>query len=138
MSKVLFITGAVLLGTLGVAHGLLTLRDLRTPRAFAPTDDRVRRAMVDAALRLAPQTTIWKSWLGFNLSHSLGLVVIGGLLTGLALRDFELVRQSPFLQGASVVVAVLYFSLAVRYWFWAPATVFAVGALCFVASALVS
>ncbi len=138
MSRLLFLVGAVLFSMLGLAHGLLTLRDLHNPRSFAPTDDGVRLAMIDAPLRLAPQTTIWKSWLGFNLSHSLGLVVFGGLLTGLALRDFDLVAQSPILKGSSVLVAVLYFWMAVRFWFWLPAVLSAVGAVCFVVSALSS
>jgi len=138
MSKLLFLVGALLFSMLGLAHGLLTLHDLRTPRSFAPTDDRVRLAMVDAPLRLAPQTTIWKSWVGFNFSHSLGLVVFGGLLTGLALRDFDLVAQSLFLKGSSVLVAVLYFWMAVRFWFWLPAALSGIGAVCFVVSALSS
>jgi hypothetical protein len=136
MSKLLFLLGSVLFSMLGLAHALLTIRDLRTPRSFAPTDDNVRLAMVDARLRLAPQTTIWRSWLGFNLSHSLGLMVFGGLLTGIALRDFDFVAHSAFLKGSSVVVAVLYFWMAVRFWFWLPATLSAVGAACFVLSAL--
>jgi hypothetical protein len=135
MAKFLFLAGALLFGALGVAHGLLTLRDLRTPRSLAPVDDRVRIAMVDAPLRLAPQTTMWRSWVGFNLSHSLGLVVFGGLLTGLAWRDFDLVAHSAFLKAGSIVVAALYCVMAIRFWFWVPAALSAAGVACFVASA---
>jgi hypothetical protein len=138
MSKLLFLVGSVLFGVLGLAHALLAIRDLRTPSSFAPTDDNVRLAMVDARLRLAPQTTIWRSWLGFNLSHSLGLVVFGGLLTEAAVRDFDFVARGPFLRTTSVVVALLYFWMAVRFWFWLPVTLSAVGAACFVVSALIS
>jgi hypothetical protein len=136
MSKLLFLVGSLLFSTLGLAHALLAIRDLRIPRSFTPTDDNVRLAMVDARLRLAPQTTIWRSWLGFNLSHSLGLVVFGGLLTGIAVRDFDFVARSAFLKTSSVIVALLYFWMAVRFWFWLPATLSAVGAACFVLSAL--
>ena len=136
MSKLLFLAGAVSFSTLGLAHALLAIRDLRIPRSFTPTDDNVRLAMVDARLRLAPQTTIWRSWLGFNLSHSLGLVVFGGLLTGIAVRDFDFVASSPFLKASSVIVALLYLGMAIRFWFWLPATLSAVGAVCFLLSAL--
>lgn len=136
MAKFLFLVGALLFSALGVAHGLLTLHDLHAPRSFAPMDDRVRLAMEDAPLRLAPQTTIWRSWLGFNLSHSLGLMVFGGLLAGLAWRDFDLVANSPFLKTSSIVVAVLYCWMAIRFWFWLPAVLSAGGAACFVMSAL--
>ena len=136
MPKILFLVGAALFSLLGIAHGLLTLRDLRTPRSFTPTDDGVRLAMAAAPLRLAPQTTIWSSWLGFNLSHSLGLMVFGGLLAWLALHDFELVTRSPLLRASAIVVAVVYCLMAIRFWFWLPATLSAAGALCFAASAL--
>ena len=117
---------------LGVAHGVLTLRDLRTPRSFTPTDEGVRRAMARTPLRLAPQTTIWNAWIGFNLSHSLGLVLFGALYGGIALGDFSFVAGSLLLQVSAVVVALVYLLLALRFWFWLPATVSAVGTLCFV------
>jgi hypothetical protein len=134
----LFLVGAMLFIVLGVAHGWLTFRDLRTPRSFVPTDEGVRIAMAHTPLRLAPQTTIWRSWVGFNFSHSLGLAVFGGLLAGLALRDFDVVARSAFLQASSVIVAVLYLWMAVRYWFWLPAAVLGIGAVCFVVSAFTS
>lgn len=137
MSEGLFLTGAALFGVLGIAHGVLTLRDLRAPRAFTPTDDALRRAMADAPLRLAPQTTIWDAWLGFNLSHSLGLLVFGALFAALALRDFALISESLFLQFSPVVVGLIYLLLAVRFWFWVPAVFSAAGTLSFVLSALI-
>jgi hypothetical protein len=136
MSKLLFLAGSVSFSTLGLAHAWLAIRVLRGPRSFTPTDDNVRLAMVGARLRLAPQTTIWRSWLGFNLSHSLGLLVFGGLLTGIAVRDFDFVASSAFLETSSVIVALLYLWMAIRFWFWLPATLSAVGAVCFLLSAL--
>ena len=131
-----FLVGAALFGLLGVAHGALTLRDIRVPRSFTPTDDNLRRAMAEAPLRLAPQTTIWNAWLGFNLSHSLGLLIFGTFFGGLALRDFGMVAENLFLQFSAVVVGSIYLVLALRFWFWVPAVVSAVGTLCFVLSAL--
>jgi hypothetical protein len=136
VSRLLFLIGSTLFATLGLAHGLLTLRDLRTPRAFTPVDDHVRVAMIEARLRLAPQTTMWSAWLGFNLSHGLGLAIFGGLLTALALGDFELIEESSLLKASAIVVAVLYFLMAIRFWFWVPAIVSAIGAVCFLAAAL--
>ena len=136
MSELFFLVGAALFGLLGVAHGVLTLRDLHAPRSFTPTDENLRRAMAQAPLRLAPQTTIWNAWLGFNLSHSLGLVIFGTLLGGLALHDFDIVAENLFLRFSAVVVGLIYLVLAVRYWFRVPAVFAAAGTLCFVVSAL--
>ncbi len=131
-----FLAGAALFGLLGVAHAVLTLRDLHVPRSFTPTDENLRRAMAEAPLRLAPQTTIWNAWLGFNLSHSLGLLIFATVFGGLALRDFGMVAENLFLRLGAVVVGAIYLVLALRFWFWVPAAFSAVGTLCFVVSAL--
>jgi hypothetical protein len=136
MSEMLFLVGAGVFALLGVVHGLLTLRDLRAPRSFTPTDENVRRAMADTPLRFAPQTTMWDAWLGFNLSHSLGLVMFGTVFGVLAWRDFSIVGANLFLQIGAVVVALIYVLLATRFWFWVPAALSAAGALCFIVSAL--
>ena len=57
---------------LGAFHGLLAFRDVFTPRTFTPVDDTVRKAMLKKPIALHPKTDLWKAWLGFNLSHSLG------------------------------------------------------------------
>ena len=120
----------------GIAHAWLTIRNPRAPRSLAPVSDDVRLAMLDARLRLAPRMTMWRCWVGFNLSHSLGLIVFGGFLTGLAVTDFDFVERSLFFRGGSVIVALVYACMAVRYWFWVPAASMAVAAGCFVVSAL--
>jgi hypothetical protein len=136
LSELFFLVGAAVFALLGVAHGVLTLRDLHVPRSFTPTDDNLRRAMAETPLRLAPRTTIWNAWLGFNLSHSLGLVIFGAFFGGLALHDFGMVAENLFLRSSAVVVGLIYVVLALRFWFWVPAVVSAVGTLCFVVSAL--
>jgi hypothetical protein len=136
LSALFFLVGAAVFASLGIAHGVLTLRDLRVPRSFTPIDDNLRRAMAETPLRFAPQTTMWKAWLGFNLSHSLGLVIFGIFLGALALGDFRVVAENLFLRAGAVVVGLIYVVLAVRFWFWAPAVLSAVGTLCFVVSAL--
>jgi hypothetical protein len=132
----LFVVGATLFGLLGVAHGVLTLRELRVPRWFTPIDEHLRRAMGETTLRLAPRTTMWNAWLGFNLSHSLGLVVFGTVCGALALHDFAIVAGTPFFRLGAAVVGVSYLLLALRFWFWIPAVVSAAGTLCLVVSAL--
>ena len=136
MSEIFFLVGAAIFALMGVVHGALTLRDVFVPRSFTPIDDSVRRAMADAPLRFAPQTTIWKAWLGFNLSHSLGLFIFGAFLGALAFQDFGVITQSPFLRFGAVVVGSVYMVLALRFWFGAPAALSAVGTLCFMAAAL--
>ena len=136
MRQTFFVAGAAVFGLLGVAHGVLTLRDLEAPRSLTPTDESLRRAMAAAPLRLAPQTTIWNAWLGFNLSHSLGLLVFGTVCGAMAVHDFAMVAENLFLWFGAVLVGFIYLLLALRFWFWVPAVLSAVGTLCFVLAAL--
>jgi hypothetical protein len=136
VAQLLFVIAAGIFCLLGVIHVVLTIRDLNDPRSFTPTDDKVRQAMTEARLRLAPVTTIWRAWLGFNFSHGLGLLVFGGVLGGLAFYDFRFVAGSIALQITAVVVAGIYALLAVRFWFAIPAAAAACGALAFLVSAI--
>jgi hypothetical protein len=136
LAQVLFVMAAAIFCVLGSIHATFTIRDMRDPRSLTPTEETVRQAMIGARLRLAPVTTIWRAWVGFNLSHSLGLLVFGGLFGGLALTDFRLVAGSPVLQVAAVVVAGVYSLLAARFWFPVPAVATGCGALAFLASSV--
>jgi hypothetical protein len=136
VSRTLFLLGIGIFILLGCAHGLLALRDLARPRSFTPTEPSVRDAMAKAPLALAPQTTVWRSWLGFNLSHSLGLLVFGVGFAALALRDFAWLQANPVLRLMPAVVALLYAVLAIQFWFWVPAVACALGCACLLAAAL--
>src|SRR5690348_4177631 len=105
MAQLLLAIGGTIVLVLGTLHGVLTLRDVTKPRAFTPTDDAVRIAMQGARLAFNPRINLWQAWLGFNLSHSLGIVLFGGGLLFLALFHFSVFAASHLLQGAAVVVA---------------------------------
>src|SRR5262249_31125196 len=121
VAQFLFIFAAAIFVVLGVSHAVLMFRDMSDPRSLTPTDEKTRQAMMEARLRLAPVTTIWRAWVGFNFSHGLGLLFFGGILGALALRDFQFVADSTALQVAAVVVGGMYALLAARFWFAVPA-----------------
>jgi hypothetical protein len=134
MAPFLLAIGGAIFLVLGISHGVLTLRDVSKPRAFTPTDDAVRVAMQGARLALNPRANLWQAWLGFNLSHSLGMVLFGGGLLLLAWRHFPAFAASPLLQGAAAVVAGTYLVLSLRFWFWGPALGFGLSLLCILAA----
>src|SRR2546428_6115435 len=76
--------GAIFL-LMGVAHGAMTLADLKRPRNLAPRDPHLLPTLERTSLGLTPRTSFWRAWIGFNLSHSLGLMVFGGGLIYLSL-----------------------------------------------------
>jgi hypothetical protein len=138
MASVLLAIGGAIFLALGTVHGVLTLRDVWTPRAFTPTDAAVRVAMQSARLAFDPRVNVWQAWLGFNLSHSLGIVLFGGALLLLAWLHFPVFAASRLLQGVAVVVAATYLALSLRFWFWKPALASGLSLLCILAAVVLS
>jgi multisubunit Na+/H+ antiporter MnhE subunit len=67
------------------------------------------------------ETTMWRCWVGFNASHSLGLILFGLVFGFLALAHGQLLFRSPFLLvvglamlGGFVVLCKIYF-FSVRF-----------------------
>ena len=131
-AKYLFILGTLPFILLGAVHIVYSLMDVRTPRKLTPYDDSVRLAMQDSTLALTRQTTMWRAWLGFNLSHGIGVLFFGLIYLILAFSDFSLLAKVWPLPVLAVVVSVSYWVLSIKYWFHIPAIGSGVGAACFI------
>jgi hypothetical protein len=132
MTSIWLIAGGSVLVILGLLHALYTSADISHPRRLVPEIAAVMQAMSESGLRLARGgTTMWRAWVGFNFSHSLGLVTFGFgcIAVGLSLGSLALPKASLLVP---VAIGATYFLLAVRYWFRAPAIGVAAGTLCFI------
>lgn len=136
LARYLFLAAAALFVVLGALHGTWTLRDTRTPTAFSPTDPGLREAMLKSGLLLTRRANMWQAWLGFNLSHSLGLVLLGIALLLVGRTEAEFQRQVGLFLPFALAASLGYLVLAVKYWFWAPALGIAVSVLCLLLSGL--
>ena len=77
--------------------------------------------MAGTGVRLARGgTTMWRAWVGFNFSHSLGALVFGAgcIAAGLLLTPAAMPRAWLLIP---VVVSSLYVVMAIKYWFRIPA-----------------
>ena len=145
MAQVLLIVGAGILLMMGAGHGVLTLLDTIRPRYFTPIDDSVRLAMEGAkrlgmqrGLPVSPKGNMWRAWLGFNLSHSLGAVVYSSILLVLALHHFAVFAESGLIQGAVLGVTSTYWVISIRFWFWVPSVGISAALLCFLGAAVLA
>ncbi len=138
MIQLLIITGSGIFLFLGTLHGLLTFRDLGNPRAFTPKDAGLRTAMQQATVALHPKINLWKAWMGFNLSHSLGIVMFGGAFLYLGIFYPSLFSQSPLLQVCSIAIPATYLALSLKFWFSKPAIGSAVSMACFILATAIS
>jgi hypothetical protein len=97
LAEILFVAGTVPYLLLGAVHVAWTLGDQRSPTHFRPDDETVIAAMQAervAAFASAPGVrSLWQSWLGFNLSHGLGLLLFGVVPLAIALQGYELVDE---------------------------------------------
>ena len=109
-------TGAGIVALLGTLHLYLTFVGER----LHPRDYGLRQAMDAVPLVLTRQTTVWRAWIGFNASHSLGAMLFGALYLHLALVRPEVLRDSAFLDLLGAIYLAAIAALARRYWFRTP------------------
>jgi hypothetical protein len=131
-----FLGGGVF-GLLGALHAIYTLLDLRNPRRLVPADPSVAQAMANSALRLSGgRTDMWRAWIGFNISHSLGVLLVAGLAfwAGSRFNTLPVGVIIPVL----TLIGCLYLVLALLYWFRVPAIGVAIGTSCFAAAWILS
>jgi hypothetical protein len=134
MTAALLVIGGCLFGILGLLHALYTFADTRNPRRLAPQDPAVLRSMSSTSVRMSGgATTMWRAWLGFNFSHTLGALMFSAacIAAGLALPGLALPKAALLLP---VAIGVVYLWLAIRYWFRIPAIGIALATLCLAAA----
>jgi hypothetical protein len=104
------ILGGAVFGLLGALHAVYTLLDLRDPRRLVPVDPSVAHAMANSALRVSGgRTDMWRAWMGFNFSHSLGVLLVAGLALWAGFRFNTLpVGIITYVSGRSHTLAVDY------------------------------
>ena len=129
MRAILLILGGAIFGMLGALHGLYALLDFRNPRRLVPTDPTVLEAMANSSVRVSRGgTDMWRAWIGFNFTHSLGLVLVAVM----AIWGGTVIRTVPVgLIPALTLIGCVYLVLAVRYFFRIPAVGIAIATGCF-------
>lgn len=74
-------------------------------------------------------TTMWKAWVGFNFSHSLGAMLFGTLCVA-AGASIQLLAIPSWVLLFLVAIGALYLVLGVLYWFRIPAAGIAIATTC--------
>ena len=134
LSRYLFIAGACPFLFLGVAHAVATPRRTDERKGLSPSDPSLAEQMTRATVRLTRRTDLWKAWVGFNLSHSLGAVVFGALVVLVARSEASFAAEGPLFAPLALLVSSVYLVLAVRYWFKTPILGCALSVALFLAS----
>ncbi|MBT1065194.1 hypothetical protein KJY73_16510 [Bowmanella sp. Y26] len=131
MSQILLIIGVSIFGVLGTIHLLYTF----FTEKFSPYDPSVAAAMEGSSPRLTKETTMWRAWVGFNASHSLGVMLLAAIYIPLGIYHFELIQNSLWFSLLPVIVSISYLILAKKYWFKIPFIGVLISLVCFIGSA---
>lgn len=116
LASSLIALSALIVLMLGLVHLLYTFRGPR----LRPRDATLEARMKEAHPVLTRQTTMWKSWVGFNASHSHGAIFFGLMYGYLALVQDTLLFDSLFLQLTGLAMLAGYAVLGKCYWFSVP------------------
>jgi hypothetical protein len=108
--------GAAVALVLGLIHLLYTYWGNK----LHPRDDALKARMHEVAPVISRETTMWRTWIGFNASHSLGLIFFGVLYAYLPLAHPRMFFESPVLLATGLALMAGYVLLARRYWFSIP------------------
>jgi hypothetical protein len=141
--QVLFIAGTIPLMAAGGLHALVSLLDAVRPRFFAPLRDPLQAQMDADGMRFramfpgaGEQPSIWRFWLGFNLSHGLGAFTFGAICLLIAVHEYSLVEQVAALRALTIAIPVAYLAISLTFWFYVPTLVVASATACFAVAAV--
>jgi hypothetical protein len=107
---------AAIMLLLGLLHLLYTFHGTK----LWPRDRELQTRMQETSPVITRQTTMWKAWIGFNATHSLGLILFGAVYGYLTLAHSDFLFQSAFLLSLGLVLLFGYILLARRYFFRIP------------------
>jgi hypothetical protein len=132
MEQILLIVGASIFGILGTVHLLYTF----FTNKFEAYDPAVTEAMKGTSPVLTRETSVWKAWIGFNASHSLGAMLVAGIYIPLTVSYFHVIQQSIWFSHLPILVGLSYIVLAKKYWFKIPFIGVLISTVCFIGAAV--
>src|SRR5277367_483360 len=133
-AKILMVLSASIVFTLGVVHLVYTFWGPN----LTPRDPALQISMSQIAPVITKETTMWRCWVGFNASHSMGLIFFGLVFGFLALAHGRLLFQSPFLLAVGLAMLCGFVVLSKAYFFRAPLLGVSISLACYVASIVLS
>jgi len=133
-ARILMVLCASIVLMLGVLHLVSTFWG----PSLTPRDPALQISMSQSSLIMTNETTIWRCWVGFNASHSMGLILFGLIFGYLALVHGQLLFRSPFLLVVGLAMLGGLIVLCKVYFFSWPLTGINISLACYVVSIALS
>jgi len=133
-ARILVALSALVILALGCLHLSITFRGNK----LHPRDPELLERMRTVSPVITRETTMWKTWIGFNASHSYGAMLFGLVYGYFAVVRPDVLFGSAFLLGVGAMLLAGYVFLGYRYWFSIPFRGIVVAALLYVAGIAVN
>ena len=133
-ARILMVFSASIVLTLGVFHLIYTFWS----PSLTPRDPALQTSMSQISPMMTKETTMWRCWVGFNATHSMGLILFGLVFGYLALAHGQLLFRSPFLLVVGLAMLGGVAVLCRVYFFSAPLRGVSISLACYVASIALS
>lgn len=121
LSRKLLGIGASIFFLMGLAHIIGALIDVFHPFLYTPADYRVKEMMIESAMLITNRTSLWKSWLGFNISHGFGISAFSLLVLIISWKKYNYFMEIRLLYPVILLITFIYFTLCILFWFYLPA-----------------
>ena len=113
---ILMVLSATVILLLGVVHLAYTFWGNK----LKPRDSALQDAMNQSHPGISKGTTMWRAWVGFNASHSMGAILFGLIYGFLAIAHPQLLFNSGYLLVVGFLMLAGLFLLGKVYWFNVP------------------
>jgi hypothetical protein len=133
-AKILMVLSASIVFTLGIVHLVYTFWGPK----LTPRDPALQVSMGQISPVITKETTMWRAWVGFNASHSMGLILFGLVFGYLALAHGQLLFQSRFLLVVGLATLAGFVVLCKVYLFSVPLAGISISLACYIASIALS
>jgi hypothetical protein len=133
-AKILMLLSTSIVFLLGILHLVYTFWGPN----LTPRDPALRISMSQISPVITKETTMWRCWVGFNVSHSMGLILFGLVFGFLAFTHAQLLFQSPFLLLVGLAMLGGFVTLCRVYFFSGPLISISISLVCYIASIIAS
>jgi len=128
------VLGASIVLTLGVIHLVYTFWGSN----LTPRDSGLQASMSQISPVITKETTMWQCWVGFNATHSMGLILFGLVFGYLALAHSQILFRSVFLLSVGLAMLGGLVLLSRAFFFRAPLVGISLALGCYLASIVLS
>ncbi|MDP4567938.1 hypothetical protein Q8O96_02650 [Pseudomonas sp. LPH60] len=116
LAPALIVASSAIVLLLGSLHLIYTFASDK----FQPRDPALAERMRQVSPMISGQTSLWRAWVGFNASHSLGAMLFGLVYGYLAWLHPALLLEARGLLLIGLGFLASLWLLAIRYWFRIP------------------